>query len=176
MEFKDYIDPAEQRRQFWRACLVWLVFWIIALYIAVSCNLMREWRLNNLYLQADAVILDKRLERAATDDYGEYEVKFFVRYRVLGANEPCQGWAYYQAYPQPRDHATAKGLFDHFSVGVEYPCWYDPDDPWKVALSRSYSTHAFHIVFACVIILVASLLWMWWQYTKQRKERLPDVR
>src|SRR5262245_25055834 len=109
MELTDTIDVAKQRRQFKTACLVWLAVWTFALCVALSRNLFTEWRLNNHYIQTDAVILDKQLEPG---EDGEYEAKFLVRYRVQGAGEPYQSWAYYQAYPQPRDRATAKGLFD----------------------------------------------------------------
>src|SRR5262245_564153 len=135
MEQNEYIDVFEQRRRVKQAFVAWLAVWTLVLVLALLTNFRHEWRLNNVYVQAEATILDKHYETEEAHEGGHYhEAKFLVRYRPAAGAAPCEAWAYFQAYPQPRDHTHAKALFEHFQVGRDYPCWYDPDDPDKVAL------------------------------------------
>src|SRR5262249_52997232 len=98
----------------------------------------------------------------------EYEAEFRVRYLLLGG-KAVETRAYYQAYAQPRDRDSATAICAAFTVGRKYPCWYDPDDPQKAALSRSYSTQAVGFVYICSAILLASMLWMLWRQGRPRE-------
>jgi hypothetical protein len=157
-----YDDP-EERRRFWRACLIWLAIWTLLLIMLFLTNVRCEWRLNNVYVRADAVIIDKEIERIPCEDDAVYEARFLVRYRPAEADEPRHTWAYYQAYGQPREGADTRSILNSFTIGKEYPCWYDPDDPAKVALSQSYSSHAFNLVVVIASILLVSICWLGWQ-------------
>jgi hypothetical protein len=170
MESRDQFLRDEECRQFHMACVVWIAGWTLVLCIAFSGNFLPEWRLNHRYLQTEAEILDKHLRRRTDGEGGwEYEAEFRIRYLLLGGKDAVETRAYYQAYPQPRDHDTAKTLCDGFTIGRKYPCWYDPDDPQKAALSRSYSTHAVGIVYTCSAVLLASMLWMLWRQGRPRR-------
>ncbi len=163
MQFPSNFQSDDERRRARAAGVIWILFWTFGLYCAVSGNLLSEWRLNNLFVQTEAVVLHKDLVETQGDERWEYEAKFLVRYPLQGAASPYETWAGYHAYSQPSDRASAKARLDHFSVGEKYPCWYDPANPRTVAMSRSYTAQPFVMIFICAAVLGVSFLWIRWR-------------
>jgi hypothetical protein len=168
-------DPDAERQQGRVTFFVWIGIWVFVLYCVITQNLLPEWRLNHRYLPSEAVVLDLALDRTSTEDGPEYEVRFLVRYPVEGADGPVESWAHYHAEARPGDIARAKALCRCFVIGRQYPCWYDPDDPRRVALSRGYSASSLQLVLGCAGVLGVSLVLAWRSQRRQRRDRLAGL-
>ena len=108
-----------------------------------------EWRVNNFYAEGRCLLLDKRVH----EDEGLYRPELRIRYRVDGWD--YETWAYnavrsHSIWRWPKERFLAR-----FTVGQEYPCWYDPDDHSRVVVVRGYGS--FSYVTSAVLAVIVSL-------------------
>jgi hypothetical protein len=120
-----------------------------------------EWRANHLYVEGRCVLLDKRLVEDSSSGYrgarnSTYRPEFLIRYTVAGRE--YQAWTY-DAWVLALRASTAlrwpkERVLDSFTVGQEYPCWYDPADPSQVVLVRGYSWFSYGLALALGVSLL----------------------
>jgi hypothetical protein len=105
------------------------------------------------YVEGRCVLLDKRLVENPPVGNGTFRPEFLIRYTVDGrvyqtfayrAVKSSSGWR----WPEER-------VLERFTVGQEYPCWYDAADPSKVVFVRGFSW--FTYVLLPVFVLLAYL-------------------
>jgi hypothetical protein len=109
------------------------------------------------YVEGRCELLDKRLvenppRRKAINS--TWRPEFLIRYEVDGkeynafayrAVKSSSGWR----WPEAR-------VVERFTVGEEYPCWYDANDPSRVVLVRGFSwlTYLLLPIFCVLLFFV----------------------
>ena len=130
---------------------------IVGLFLLVPVGaflaflLHREARANLFFVEAPCVVLDKRVHE---DEPGLYRPEVLIRYAADGRDHEV--WAYdahriWSAWRWPKERAL-----EQFTVGQEYPCWYDPNDPAEVVVVRGYGwmTWALLTLFVVLVALI----------------------
>lgn len=120
-------------------CLFFAVFFCAGLFffcLMIGTVYLPEWRANHLYVTHSCTVLDKRLGESNSDGT-TYRVDIRIRYNVLG--QEYDTWTYDAARGYSSGRSGKEEILKQFSVGQQYPCWYDPNDPAKVVLVRGYS-------------------------------------
>jgi hypothetical protein len=113
---------------------------LVGVGMLLALDFVPEWRTNYTYVEGRCLVLDKRLgEHPPTGKAvnSTYRPEFFIRYTVDG--KQYELWAYdatgdYTALRRPKER-----ILESFTVGQQYSCWYEPEDPSKVVLVRGYS-------------------------------------
>lgn len=109
-----------------------------------------EWRINHEFREAAAEVIGKGLARRTTASERTWEPMLRLRYHTdAGAVE---AWAFRGGAVSDRDRALA-GL-DDVRLGDTLPCWYDPNTPESVVLSRGYNWW----MWALTLLLPGALL------------------
>jgi len=99
-----------------------------------------EWRANRQFVQAQCLVLDKRMgTRPATEsEPARFRPEIRVRYEAEGQQYVVDDVFDVTNLYSPDEQQAAAAL-DRFEIGREYPCWYDPIDPGRVVLVQGYS-------------------------------------
>lgn len=109
-----------------------------------------EWRVTHSYVEGRCVVLDKRLVefpgRKANDTY---RPELLIRYTVAGRE--YRVWAYDAVHASTGLRGPNERILKEFTVGQEYPCWYDPADPSEVVLVRGYSWLSYGLLLGLVV-------------------------
>lgn len=113
-----------------------------------------EWRINHDFIERRGTVVGKGLARrgpgSAAAAQASWQPSIRLRYAV-GA-EPVVAWAF-DGIPET-DRTRALERLDRTSLGEEKICWYDPDRPTHVVLSRGYNWW----VWALTLLLPGALL------------------
>ncbi len=102
-----------------------------------------EWRINHDYLSTRAVVVGRGLQRRLVSD--PPHISYSAWAPVLRVNYPVdknriETWSQPPSTSVTSDRETALArLQDLPPIGSEIPCWYDPDSPMTVVLSRGYN-------------------------------------
>ncbi len=128
--------------------------------LAASYFVLPEWRANHCFVEGRCVLLDKRLVEDASTGYkgssnSTYRAEFLIRYTVAGRD--YQVWTCDVGVLE-HQRTTAlrwpkERVLDSYSVGQEYPCWYDPADPSQAVLVLGYSCFSYALLLGLVVSL-----------------------
>jgi hypothetical protein len=131
-----------------------------------------EWKANHDYVQGRCMVLNKRLAEKSDDDGTTYRPELLVRYTAGGRE--FQEWAYDAARVFSGGRAGRQAELDGFTVGQQYPCWYDPDDPAQVVLVRGHSWSSYAALIAPLIFVAVGGGGVYYSLTwrKRRAARL----
>jgi hypothetical protein len=101
----------------------------------LALDFVPEWRANHCYVEGRCVLLAKRLVEYPRS--GADRPEFWIRYTVAGRE--YQAWAYKASRSTSVFDGPKRRILESFTVGREYPCWYDPADPSRVVVARGYN-------------------------------------
>src|SRR5262245_42511224 len=98
-----------------------------------------EWRANRQFAPTTCVVLEKYIGKSpAPNATSTYRPELRIRYTVDGQEYVGEGvYDVTGSYMASRE--AVETILGEFTVGDEYPCWYDPIDPHRVVLARGYS-------------------------------------
>jgi hypothetical protein len=129
------------------------IFGVIGLAIVgafLGLDFVPDWWANNFYTEGRCVLLDKRVVEHRSSggkaNSGTYRPEFLIRYTVAGRE--YQAWAYRAVRSSSAWRWPKERLLERYTVGQEYPCWYDPADPTKVVFVRGYSGLSYGLLLA----------------------------
>lgn len=109
-----------------------------AVLVSLTRSLViREWRASHRFVEAQCTVLDKRVVEHVGHEGPSYRPEFRVRYAVAGKTHEL--WTYEAAKISAPGRAYSERILEEFTVGQQYPCWYDPDDPGSAVLVRGTS-------------------------------------
>ena len=111
---------------------------LIVLYFTV---VVPQWQANTEFVSHRCRVLDKRLGEKESDDGILYRPEIQVEYSIN--DEKFVIWTYdiwvFDATGGYSDGKEDKeAILDEFEVGRLHQCWYDPEDPSRAVLVRSY--------------------------------------
>jgi hypothetical protein len=122
---------------------VWLIIGLPFLIFVgglLSLDFVPEWRANHLYVEGRCVLLNKRLVEYPPSGKAmnsTYRPEFLIRHTVAGRE--YRAWTYGAGRSSSALRWPKERILESFTVGQEYPCWYDPADPHQVVVARGYS-------------------------------------
>lgn len=110
------------------------------LALILSSLVIPEWRVNNRFRPVTCRIVDKKVEETTDQGSVNYRPRLQVEY-VVG-DQSFRPWTYDVGgvYSASRDEQQA--VLDQYQVGATYPAWYDPAEPGRAVLVRSYTWFA----------------------------------
>lgn len=141
--------------------------------VGVFLGIVRPlWRANHVYVEGRCAVLDKRVVESRGDDSTTYRPEIHIKYNVGGRE--FQTWTYDAARVSSSGRAGKQKIIDQYSVGREYPCWYDPDDPSKAVLVRGFSWAYLFILIPLVFLAVGGggIYYSLWGGKKARREKV----
>lgn len=132
--------------------------------VMMSIDLDREWRANNQFVEHRCVVASKDL--IVPHFRGGYKPHISIRYTVNGKEFQAVTYSANDNWGHRR--AEAQTILDHFEIGHEYPCWYDPDDPSRVVLARGYTwvEYLIGLVPLTVMILFGIGMYACWRLVR----------
>lgn len=128
------------------------------------------WRANTKYVEGRCVVLDKRIVEIR-DDGTTYRPEIHIKYTVSGRE--FQIWTYDAAKVSSSGRAGKQNILDQFTVGKEYPCWHDPDDPSKAVLVRGFSWTMLLPLFPLIFVVIGLVGMVYSLRGGSTKERKP---
>ena len=130
-------EPAKPREK-QTALLLGLVF-LPFVVMLLALDFVPEWWAHQTYVEGRCVVLDKRIVEDASGKGGNstYRPELLIRYSVAGRE--YQTWAYRAVHSSSALRGPKESVLESFTIGQEYPCWYDPADPSRVLVVRGYS-------------------------------------
>jgi hypothetical protein len=96
-----------------------------------------QWRANHQFLEAEGIVLQKRIGESESKNSPVYRAEVLLEYEADGQTH--ESWAYQDvtgAYTSGREAKQA--MLDRYEIGRAYRCWYDPQEPTTVCLARGY--------------------------------------
>ena len=144
------------KRDDWSLMLIGM--FLLTLVGGLLCLQMgRELVANIFYVEGRCVVLDKRVAEHTSRRGGNstYRPEFLIRYEVVG--QKYEVWAYDASDSSSALRWPKERVLEEFTVGEEYPCWYDPDNPSKVVVVRGFGwmTYVLLLVSLTLILLIA---------------------
>ena len=141
----------------------------VILLVLVAFFLIPDWRVNNRYVEASCVVLDRRVESRSMDvaapkgqevkHQDVYRPEIQVRYEVKGRK--FETWCYHGGVMFSPDRAAQQAIAESFQVGMTYPCWYDPDRPEQVILVRGHNWGAYIFLIVTLGFMAIGVAGMW---------------
>lgn len=132
---------------------VLLLLGCVGLVAAVVFLVVPEWRVNHEFIETTCRIEQKRVGQIESEEGALYRPELKLEYQVDG--QPYHSvWTYdiRNAYSSGREEEEAK--LNRFDLHKQYPCWYDPADPYVVVLVRGYHGWIW-LVFAVPVSFIA---------------------
>ena len=102
--------------------------------LLVSGVAVPEWRINHDFREAEATVIGKGLARRTTTADRTWEPALRLRYSTAAG--PVEAWTLLGGPVSDRTRAIA--ALEGTSLGATLPCWFDPDAPERIVLSRGY--------------------------------------
>jgi hypothetical protein len=141
-----------------------VVFLVIGLVGTAVFGHLLVWlplRARFVYVQADCVVLDKRLDESRGEDGPTYRPLVHIEYEAEG--RPRRAWTYDAAGMFTSGRARQQAVLDRFQKGQRYPCWYDPSDPDRAVLTREFSLWGLMVLIplAFVAFGASGLVYNW---------------
>jgi hypothetical protein len=128
-------------------------FLLIMMGALLVLDFLPELWAQYFYVEGGCLLLDKRLVEHPPSGKAfnsTYRPEFLIRYKVAG--QEYQAWAYKAVKSSSALRWPKERVLESFTVGQEYPCWYDPADPSRVVVVQGYSW------FSCVVMPVFVVL------------------
>jgi hypothetical protein len=94
-------------------------------------------RVNLSYVETSCVVLDKRLDQNVDEDGLTTRPLFYIEYNAAGLLRRV--WTYDASGISSNMHDANLAILKRFEKGQHCTCWYDPDDPDRAVLTRSFS-------------------------------------
>ncbi len=143
-------------------------------FIMMFCwMVLPEIRANTSYVQHTCKVLDKRIGEDHDSDGGTtYRAEMFIEYAVNGQQHRL--WTYDATGMYSSGRSGKETILSQFTVGKEYPCWYDPDNPRKAVLVRGYSwlMYLFFIIPLIFMAVGGGGMYAIWTRRNQTPEQL----
>lgn len=125
-----------------------LLFGFIGLAVLAAGGYVayREVRVHTRFIEHKCVVLEKHLRvNNSTDGAPTYRPDFLIEYTVDG--QVYREWAYDITGGYSSGRGSKERVLASFTVGQQYPCWYDPAKPDSVVLVRNYSWFLYLFLF-----------------------------
>lgn len=130
---KTNLPPLSQSAS--RATIVVLLF-VIYLAYTLTNTILPDLRTHS-FPSTQCLIHDKKLEQKNNPHFGiEDRISFYVSY--LAENKTYQTWGYDRTHKFYLKN-YAENIFKQYEVNKTYPCWYDPNNPENILLTRNYN-------------------------------------
>lgn len=116
-----------------------LAFGCVLLLVCFRAFVLPDWRVNNEFVEGRCVVREKRIREKKDPEGSRYRLEIQVDYRVDGKTYRTSTYDVHSLadrYTEGLDDKVA--VLQQFQVGQAYRCWYDPDDPSQVVLTRGY--------------------------------------
>jgi hypothetical protein len=129
------------------------LFLLAALGAFLALDFLPEWRAKHFYVEGRCVLLDKRVVEhrpSGKANNSTYRPEFLIRYTVEGRE--YQLWAYKAVLSSSALRWPKERLLESYTVGQEYPCWYDPADPSRVVFVQGYSWFSYGLLLAFGVV------------------------
>lgn len=147
---------------------------LILLYFTV---VVPQWQANTEFVSHRCRVLDKRLGEKEGDDGLLYRPEIQVEYFIN--DEKFVAWTYdIWVFDATGGYSAGKEdkqrILEGFQKGRLYECWYDPEDPTRVVLVRSYRWWLgllFILPVAFVLIGAARLIYILFLVGKSAERR-----
>jgi len=97
----------------------------------------KDYRVRTVYRETTCTILGKRLKESTDSDGTTYAPEFTFRYHVNNQEYTCTGYDSFGATSSGR--AGKEKILARYDIGGQYPCWYNPDRPWKAVLVKTFN-------------------------------------
>jgi hypothetical protein len=146
-----------------------LFFFVMMIFSFV----LPEIRANTSFIQHTCKVLDKRIGEDHDSDGGStYRAEMFIEYSVRG--QQYRIWTYDATGMYSSGRSRKETILSQFSVGQEYPCWYDPDSPWKAVLVRGYSwlMYLFFLIPILFMVIGGGGMYHFWTRRNLSPEQL----
>lgn len=120
-----------------RCLAIFSVFFAFGCFfvMVMTLDFFREWKANTQFVEHTGVVVAKEL--TVPHFRGGYKPHISIRYAVNGQEFQATTYSANDSWGHRR--AEAQAILDHFEIGHEYLCWYDPDDSSRVVLARGYT-------------------------------------
>jgi hypothetical protein len=116
-----------------------------------------QWLAQQIYVEGRCQVLDKHIVESPPREASNstYRPEFLIRYTVDGRE--YQTWAYDAIRASTELRWPKQQVLERFTLGQEYPCWYDPSDPSRAILVRGYSYLSYVLLtgLAVLVFLIA---------------------
>lgn len=136
-----------------------------------------ELRVNRDFVEQQGRLLATDLDERQTADGPSYAPRFLLQFDLAGREH--RAWALYEITDvHTLDRARSLALLDQFTVGRDYPCWYDPSDPDRVVLRRGYTWFAWLLLLLPVPFIAvggSGLVFVLWNWGKSAERRAVSV-
>ncbi|HEU4889447.1 MAG TPA: DUF3592 domain-containing protein [Thermoanaerobaculia bacterium] len=146
---------------------LWLIFLSIGFLLMFAHMAWRDSRMKSRFVQTNCTVVDsmaryQESQSASTtrsrNHGGTWSPLFAVRYPTPAGNVVSIGYASESRLqigsPKPTEKALAS-----LPRGAEAPCWYDPEEPKKVVLTRSFGgAYGFAVIPLLTLVLGIALL------------------
>lgn len=99
-----------------------------------------EWRANHEFVEVRCRVVAERIAEVEEEGRRYYRPDFTIRYTAGGVEYEVAAFDAARVYFT--SEAQCRQALEAFTVGEEYPCWYDPQDPQTAVLQRGYSWYA----------------------------------
>ncbi len=142
-----------------------LLLVLVFSWVLLMIDFVPQWQANRDYVEGRCMLLDKRVERRFEHRAGvSYGPQVLVRYTVKGKEYKTWTLGAVDSSTSIQALAFASDL-DRFTIGQEYPCWYDPADPSRVMVSRDYNRFS----YACFLAVAVALAGLGIGYVLRRR-------
>jgi hypothetical protein len=134
-------------------------FWAFFLIIGLAVFAAFAWgmilpaaRARFVFVETRCTVLDKRLG-AGGDDTWRPEIR--IEYQVDGRRHDT--WTYDAAGVYSNGRAAKEAILAGFVQGRQYPCWYDPADPDRAVLVRSFDWWMLMALIPLIFVVVGAV-------------------
>ena len=145
--------------------------------VMMTTDLFREWRVNNRFIEHRCLVEGKRIE--VPHFRGGYKPHISIRYTVNGQEYKKAAYDVNDNWGHTR--LQAQDILAGFTIGSEYPCWYDPDEPSKAVLIRDYTWREYLVGLIPFALMIATALGMYacglklWNKPRTQRESSTEV-
>ena len=122
-----------------------------------------DWRAYTDYRETRCTVFGSEIDAfrsrsRSSSQEPSYKPVFAVRYPVDGVEMFSTGYTTGSAF-NFNTRASAGSVFDRFATGTTHPCWYDPQDPRTVLLTRGPGgAYVFALLPIPVLLIGLSML------------------
>lgn len=124
---------------------------LIVLMYLVNLVIWPEWRANHHFVEGRAVVIGKALAENRETDTVTFRPDIEIEHLSDGVKHRAVTHDITRIHSSNRsDHEAA---LEQFTVGEEYPCWYNPADPSEAVLVRGYTWWMWLFLFLPAVLL-----------------------
>jgi hypothetical protein len=142
------------------------------LAVVLGSMTIAEWRANHEFVESRCTILGERVAQVETNGRIKYRPEFTIRYSASGSERETTAFDPSRMFLTDEDEC--RRVLDEFSVGQEYPCWYDPQDPATAVIRRGYSWYAWLLPLlpaSFIAVGAGGLIYLFFTWGKSAEHR-----